>query len=225
MSVPNRIAILFLAVSLLASFALCSSAVEDVAGKTFYTAVNIWYENPGRIESTNYHRGFVLPIGTKVKIEEVTDGFIRFAASNGTMYKLLFLAKRAKAGTTIGEMFKQYFSEKDPMGEGGAFRSLTAEEQKAVIDGKIISGMSKSAVIMAFGYPPAHRTPSLKEDTWIYWESRYKTITVTFGNGKVLGPEGASQKKRKTESINECIKECKENTKRTPEQCFDSCNK
>lgn len=33
------------------------------------------------------------------------------------------------------------------------------------------------------------------------------------------------EKQNHTSSIDECIKACKENTNRTPEQCFDECNK
>jgi hypothetical protein len=33
------------------------------------------------------------------------------------------------------------------------------------------------------------------------------------------------EKQNQTSSIDECIKACKENTNRTPEQCFDLCNK
>jgi hypothetical protein len=33
------------------------------------------------------------------------------------------------------------------------------------------------------------------------------------------------EKQERSSSIDECIKACKENTNRTPEQCFDGCNK
>lgn len=33
------------------------------------------------------------------------------------------------------------------------------------------------------------------------------------------------EKQNSTTSIDECIKACKKNTNRTPEQCFDACNK
>lgn len=35
----------------------------------------------------------------------------------------------------------------------------------------------------------------------------------------------AIEKQRQTSSIDECIKACRKNTNRTPEQCFDACNK
>ena len=32
--------------------------------------------------------------------------------------------------------------------------------------------MSKDAVLMAYGYPPDHKTPKLEDDTWSYWLGR-----------------------------------------------------
>jgi hypothetical protein len=52
--------------------------------------------------------------------------------------------------------------------------------------------MSKDAVVMAYGYPPDHKTPSLKTDLWTYWENRLISITVQFADGKaaVVGNKG-----------------------------------
>jgi hypothetical protein len=222
-------------------------AAEEVAGKNYYTAFNVWYDK-GSIESTNYHKGVIIPLGTRVTITEVDDGFrrernalepqveqepfIRFDGEGGQPYRIVFKRKHAKSGMTVWDLFKQYFSLTDPKGEGGTFRSLTAEEQKSVMAGEIMNGMSKAAVIMAYGYPPSHKTPSLDSNTWIYWEGR-KTRTVGFVDGRVTddsGPGDTKKRKkekreRKTSSLTECIEACKENTHRTPEQCFDACNR
>jgi hypothetical protein len=235
MSTVSRAIILFILASAL-SIAFSAHAAEQVSGKTFYTTTNLWYERLGQIESTNYHRGAILAIGTRVKILEVFDGattlsdplgtatfdrFIRFDDESGQSHKLLFIARHAKEGVTVWDLFRQYFSENNPMGEGGAFRSLTAEEQKGVMAGEIAVGMSKTAVVMAYGYPPGHRTPSLKMDNWTYWENRFKTRSVLFSDDKVMADP---RKTQPISSIDACIKACKENPKRTPEQCFDTCN-
>ncbi len=235
-----RIVSVCLLVFVQASFmALPAAAADQVAGKTFFTAANIWYEKSGPIESTNYHRGSLLPVGTKVKVQEVFDGsvqrnrnaldvqiqeqYIRFETGDGTSHRIIFMERHAKKGTTVWDFFKQYFSEKDPTAEGGAFRSLPADEQKSVMAGEITEGMSKAAVLMAYGYPPSHKTPSLTADRWIYWENRFKTKIVNFSDGKVVEGPGVTSKAKKS-SMDECIKACKENTTRTPEQCFDACN-
>ena len=50
---------------------------------------------------------------------------------------------------------------------------------------KIQIGMSRSQVLMARGVPPPHRTPSLKDATWTYWQDHWNTIAVYFAGDKV----------------------------------------
>lgn len=240
------ISIVFIAVLFVAFLAVSSEAADNVTGKFFYTMANIWYDKPGPIELTNYHRGEIILVGTKVKILEVSDGsggspldpqfkevFIRFEGSGGLSYRIAVKSKYAKPGTTVWDIFRQYFSEKDPMSESGAFRSLTAQEQKSVLAGEITDGMSKAAVLMAYGYPPGHKTPSLEADKWIYWENWSKIRTVTFDGDRVQAvdaPRGKSRGKKSRETkgaskIEQCIQACKDNTNRTSEQCFEACNK
>lgn len=230
--------VIFLASALL--WVPAAQAAEDtnVIGKTFFTTANIWYESSGHIESTNYHKGAILPLGTKVKITDIVDGakpvsdnsldadnwklFIRFTDETGRSYEILYIPRHAKRGTGIWGYFRQYFSEHDPRAEGGAFSSLTAEEQTSVMEGVIATGMSKKAVIMAYGYPPGHRTPSLEKDKWVYWISRFTTRTVHFSDNMVIPePRGGGRRS----SIDQCIRACKENTSRTSEQCFDDCKR
>ena len=72
-NVSRMIIVLVLASALFWGFS--AQAAEQVSGKTFYTAANIWYESKGiQIDSANYHMGAFLPIGTNVKIIEVYDG-------------------------------------------------------------------------------------------------------------------------------------------------------
>lgn len=46
-------------------------------------------------------------------------------------------------------------------------------------------GMTKEAVAIAMGHPPAHETPSLESDQWMYWLHRFDRLRVDFENGKV----------------------------------------
>jgi hypothetical protein len=66
-----------------------SSANDSLEGNTYFTQTNIWYENPKRIYSTNYHVGAILPFGTQVQVVRLTDHTIEFrAADTGTIYKM-----------------------------------------------------------------------------------------------------------------------------------------
>ena len=70
------------------------------------------------------------------------------------------------------------------MAEGGAFQKFTAGEKENIKAGVIKEGMSKAAVLMAYGYPPGTKTPSLKSDFWIYMENRFITRSVKFKDDK-----------------------------------------
>ena len=161
-------------------------AKKEVAGKTFYTTANIWYENPAKIYSTNYHRGAIIPVGTKVTIKKVASDEIKFVDERGIGFTVIYLQKHSAPNTTIWNYFDQYFSEENPMRKSGPFEKFSKNEKNNIKIGQIKEGMSKSAVLMSYGYPPTHRTPSLESDVWIYWSSRFMKITVYFTDGKVF---------------------------------------
>jgi hypothetical protein len=60
------------------------------------------------------------------------------------------------------------------------------QERDLILRGEAGVGMSREAVIMALGYPPSHKTPSLEGEVWTYWRNRFSTFVVEFGNGKVV---------------------------------------
>ncbi|MFP4026490.1 MAG: hypothetical protein ACLFWL_01715 [Candidatus Brocadiia bacterium] len=152
-------------------------------GKTYYTNVNIWYEG-GRedeIRSTNYHRGKILPAGTPVAIQEVnTDGILFELKESGAELKLDYVPRHTVL--SVSEYFKRMFSEKNVLKE----KDFTKEEMEAIEAGEVRPGMSKEAVIVAYGYPPSHETPALSANTWHYWISRWNRRVVEFKDGKVV---------------------------------------
>jgi hypothetical protein len=47
--------------------------------------------------------------------------------------------------------------------------------------------MTKKGVMMALGYAARHKTPSLEDGVYVYWQSRFKTMAVEFDSkGKVI---------------------------------------
>ena len=162
-----------------------SASGEGPVGKSYFTKVNIWYEKPERLYSTNYHRGTILPVGTKVKIVGFRKRQIRFTIEGkASTFTILHFTKHNKM--KLQQLFDGYFSEKNAMDESGAFSKFTEEEQKHIKAGTVAVGMSKDAVVMAYGNPPNHVTKSLNDDTWTYWQNRFVTMVVTFSDGKVL---------------------------------------
>jgi hypothetical protein len=64
---------------------------------------------------------------------------------------------------------------------------LSNTDRKGIKAGKVYSGMTKQGVRVALGYPAVHRTPSLEDNTWIYWRNRFQTLAVEFDqSGKVV---------------------------------------
>ena len=58
--------------------------------------------------------------------------------------------------------------------------TLSAIDQEGIDSGKALIGMSKDGVALAIGYPPEHKTPSLKNNRWLYWASRWDKFAVFF---------------------------------------------
>ena len=166
-------------------------AAAQAAPVKAYTTVNLWFERPEQIYSTNYHRGTIIPAGTAVEILKRRGSEIQFRADSGTMYKLVHVKRHSNID--LEELFKRIFSTENVMAPNGKFSKLSEMEKRNVKAGKIAPGMSKDAVLMAYGYPPGHRTPSLSEGTWIYWRDRILNFSVHFGpDGRVTSLGGSA---------------------------------
>ena len=163
----------------------CATSFEDArgvspVGRIYYTRVNIWYEYPDKISSTNYVVGTFIPLGTGVKILGVSRDGIRFTRPDRDIsFAILFVRKHNPI--SLRQLFDRYFSDANVLGTHGEFHRLTAQEQESIVNGKVFVGMSKNAVLMSLGYPPAHRTPNLNSDIWLYWGRRV-VFSVCFQN-------------------------------------------
>ena len=150
---------------------------EVVSGGTYYTRANIWYDVPEKIYSTNYHVGAILPIGSLVKVAKVGKDYIQLSDEKGITYKIFYIAKHSTG--TIDTFLESSFSAENILA-GEAYKKLSDMEKENIVKGTIAEGMSKPAVLMAYGYPPSHRTQSTDLNAWTYWQNRFKTIAVNF---------------------------------------------
>lgn len=166
-----------------ASYTYALSAKPATEGKTYYTKANIWYEKPEKVISI-YHKGAKIPVGTKVRIISQRGDTIRFALESGLEISLINI----KEYTTVGlkEFFGEYFSETDVLAPGTAFSRFSKEEQENIKKGELAAGMSKEAVVMAYGRSPAHMTPNLNSDIWVYWRGRFINFHAYFENNKLV---------------------------------------
>lgn len=179
---------------LLAAVALSMASSQvfadgDGAGKTMYTHVNIWYEKPMKIISTNYHVGAMIEVGTKVTIEEADKKKVVFTDENGTKFRIVCKLKHnnVPCDQLLDNM---WFGAKNPKAKGGSYHKLSKSERENVDAGVVERGMSREAVLMAYGYPPTIRTPSIKGNAWTYWKNRWVTRIFRFKGNKVIEVQG-----------------------------------
>ncbi len=172
----------FLLIAFVAALLLvgCAASGPQKPKKIFYTSQNIWYENPGKVFLINYKKGKRLHAGTAVEVLKFGEGrisFFEFKPVNQSQRFRIYVEDRFQPGFSAGDAYRLLLTDKtfEAMTVG-----MTAEEIEAVKAGKVIKGMSKKAVRMAFGVPPKHRTGSLESNIWVYWKDRWKYFTVKF---------------------------------------------
>ena len=153
----------------------------DMKGKTLYTQVNMHSYKGKAVTWVNYNVDAFIPVNTPVEV-------ISAGGWSGLKFKLkesgvtLKLKNKSRhSGLSDEEWAEKHFGEKKVK-----LNKFSKSERNAIEAGEIKVGMSKDAVIVSRGYPPAHKTPSLKSSSWLYWNTRWNKVQVIFGsNGKV----------------------------------------
>lgn len=180
--------ILFLFFSFIVSVNTAFAFEEDqgassasTSGNALYTQTNIWYEKPMKIFPL-FHKGVIIPVGTKVKIEDTSGKALEFSREDGMRFRIYTKKYYSMSGD---EMAKLLFGANNPTAKGGKFHSFSKMEREQIKLGQIKKGMSREAVIMAYGYPPTHVNPSLQADTWQLWQNRWNRLIITFKDNKV----------------------------------------
>jgi len=122
---------------------------------------------------------FFVPVNTVVSIGKWRGGFTMTRQDNG---QLVYFEYRS--GNMGGMSVKEYLdliTGPQPI----SLKGLSATDLKGIKEGRVLKGMTKKGVEIAWGYPAKHRTPSLEDNVWTYWRNRWVTKAVTFSNGKV----------------------------------------
>lgn len=168
--------------------ALLSSCATSSGGKTgplatagdkLYTQFSLHYEKGTHI-TTNYRVGILVPVNTEVEFVKATRKRI---VVNVPKYETELILENVKdfSGEDIEGIFTRTFAT-SPVD----LSPFTQVEQRAIKSGQFEIGMSKDAVIVAMGYPPRHRTPSLELDQWRYWKNRWNTVLLSFEDDKLI---------------------------------------
>lgn len=170
---------MFLAILVTALLAGCAtSPIEHVEGEAAITQLNMWhYRN--QHETTNYQVDFLIPVNSRVDILDTSGDEIEFrVVETGEVVMLANVERYTRMN--IAEIYDRYFG--DTLVDLNQFSDA---EREAIEEGSVEPGMSKEAVLIARGYPPAHETPSLDNDQWRYWRTRFDTVNVHFSDGEV----------------------------------------
>jgi len=172
-----------------AMLAACNQPVQSpFLGQTRYLCCNLHFEK-AKISDVNYQVGTLVPVGTPVTITDVRRKSVTFEPQG--MPPITLVLRYGRRATTMDALFSQLFLTTDPRRE---LARMPAETRALIEVGDIANGMTKAQVLMALGYPPAHRTASLESPVWNYWQDRWHQFSVYFENGKVsrYTPRGPS---------------------------------
>lgn len=170
-----------LAAALAAAFAGCIGPFSPLAerhGERVYTQVSLWVDGDAHL-TTNYRRGWFVPINTQVEILGSSGDRIDVRIlETGREFTIVNEESYSRAG--IEAIYVRYFGASRV--DLGAF---DAETRDAIRGGTVREGLSKEAVLLARGFPPAHRTNAPVSNTWYYWVSRLDKRRIEFEDGKV----------------------------------------
>jgi len=157
--------------------------VDPVVGHDYFTRFSFDQED-GKYVTTNYARGSLIPINTSVKLLSMSgDKMVIKRLDNGAEIKVENVKKYTLK--TISEFARLMLAaEKTPV------EKLAPVLTNAILNGEMRKGMTKEQVLMARGYPPAHETPSVDSDRWVYWSSRFVKQTLLFSNGRLVEGRG-----------------------------------
>ncbi len=142
----------------------CGGTVYSIQGSgQLGLLTNMRVDARGNASSIQSWRGTrVLPICTPVTITLVRDREIRFQVT-GTRQAYRYVLHRSTA-LPVEEHVNRYFG-----GTCATVAQMSATDQAGIQQGRPMPGMSREGVILAAGYPPEHRTPSLDAPSWTYW--------------------------------------------------------
>ena len=181
-----------------------------------YLGYNLWFDNPREILALNAKVGKRLPAG--LEVDQVRSGRNKIAfraVKLDQKFVVVFLPKYHR-----GLKFEEF---KDQLIQPKTFQELTAGLTQMEIDnilaGTVNPGMSKKAVLIAYGPPPQHKTPSIAENTWYYWVKKSgRPIDIKF-DASGLVTEGAAVEKEGAEAV---VNVEKQNTKQTSAPAIDN---
>ena len=150
---------------------------SDSGKEKLYLQFSLMYEKNVH-RTTNYRKGILVPVNTEVTLVKKTSKTIVVRLPSGQDLTIDNIEKFS--GENIDGIFTRTFS-RDKVD----LTPFSETERKGITAGEVKISMSKKAVLVALGYPPKHKTPSLESDQWRYWHNRFGTFVVRFEDDRV----------------------------------------
>ena len=197
-------ALVALGALVLASACKGPSVPHPLTSQTRYLCCNMRYEKP-EVSDANYLKGTLIPFGTRVQILEVGRKTVKFQPAGHP--PITFVLKYGDKVLPMDQCLDRLFLAEDPhaklahtradaapqkarKGERAANLERSSDRVVKLIDQGVVDvGMTRDQVLMALGYPPAHRTPALDAPVWTYWQNRWATMQVYFDGDRVARVE------------------------------------
>ena len=158
-----------------------SEVLQQRQDQKIYTSYNLWYLNPAEISSLNIQQGTFLPLGSEIEPVGTSYSYITgrskltFRDLSGREYTIDF--DPGYRLCSLRDFIAQTFTTELPEEQTKDIPAATLERIRA---GQVVAGMNRREVMLAYGPPPAVRTPNLRNETWIYWISPTATVRVIF---------------------------------------------
>jgi hypothetical protein len=155
---------------------------QKVKPKKLFTKYNIHVMDNDRdlkAHYTNWIGPFnghsIVPLNTRVIFKKWRPGFILQIVDTGENIYFYFNKRHMTMSST--QYFNLITSSKRVL-----MSQFSKIDKKGIKRGKAYKGMTKSGVLAALGYPARHKTPSLKNKFWVYWQNKWLTRMIKFNN-------------------------------------------
>jgi hypothetical protein len=181
--------LIFLAM-LVAGCATQASLPHPLDGQRRYLCCNLHYEGP-KVADVNYQQGALIPLGTPVTITEVRRNTVTFQPQGHQ--PITAVLKHGRKAIDVDTFANRLLVEHDPKPK---LARMNAKVRQNVQSGVVEPGMTREQVLMALGYPPAHRTPSLESPQWTYWQNRWVSFVVWFEGDRVSRTDSLAPSRR-----------------------------
>lgn len=159
---------------------IVAEVLQQPENGEIYTKCNIWYTDPGDIYCVNYQSGKILPLGTEVEIVDATAGKVIFKDLKGQEYRINIDEELIMIPSA--DYIAQIFTLKTLAEQT---EGIDPKVKNKILRGIVTPKMTKAEVILTYGTPPAFRTPSLQNSTWLYFINRDVTKRIVF-RGKTV---------------------------------------